>query len=157
MINFVDCHLLHRSTVNGTRGGKDDKSHRTPDLLQRTLIYNDRNRLLATGAPMFLQEQRDAVSSLNSSTVLSAPAISKRIGTPVLESFHHAEPAGRREPILRRYMTEAGPRHFGDVRAWDRMRSGAASGDCSARRLDVRGYGGKVSGTAARAHNRRRC
>lgn len=103
---------------------------------------------------MLLREQRQAVASLNSSTALSIPAISKRVGTPVLESFHHAEPAGRREPILRRYMAEAGPRHFGDVRAWDRTRGGAGTGDCSARRLDVRGYGGKVDSTAARERSR---
>lgn len=119
----------------------DSQSRQTPDLLQRTVIYNDRNRFLATGAPLLLQEQRQAVAALNSSSTLSVPELSKRVGTPVLESFHHAEPAGRHEPVLRRHMAEAGPRLYGAAREWEALRAG---GGRSARRLDVRGYGGKV-------------
>mmetsp|Transcript_11776 Transcript_11776/g.18488 ORF Transcript_11776/g.18488 Transcript_11776/m.18488 type:complete len:239 (-) Transcript_11776:1082-1798(-) len=115
------------------------------DFVDRTTIYHDRSRFRCIGTPLRHTQERLSMS-MRSGQRHSVQEVAERTKTPLIESFHAKEPWSRQETILKRHGQTALARRTGQMRLWSSMADRAEAGDQeSARRVDVEGYGSKVS------------
>eukprot|EP00960_Hanusia_phi_P059160 764089-Hanusia_phi.AAC.9 len=121
----------------------EEKVHsKRSGFLNKTMIYNDRNRFRCIGTPLLDSEERDSMLFRSTRRFDDKE---NRLPTPIMDTFHAYESPMKTETVLKRHSVERPAWNAGMHRTWHDMKERAARGDQSARRINVVGYGSRTS------------
>jgi len=126
------------------RAVKEEGVHQTKVMMmEKTRRYEDRSRFRCIGTPLLTRDERQSMS-LRSSGRLSPTQLHSSLQIPTVDTFHQFEAPGRQETILQRHKVERPAWLAGQRRDWDEVQHRIETGQQSARRVDVEGYGSQV-------------